>query len=127
MIRKISAAVFLCMIWTSFAGAEERLGVQAYPGAKFDQAMSQILMKNTALKVAAFRTDDKIGKVSDFYRKKGLVLLKFGSQSDDLVRFKDMKNNVDVVVQQPWKDPRTNEMKNDTLILIMQEAETPGR
>ncbi len=103
------------------AAAGERLGVEVYPGAKSDPALSKLLMKNKAIRGEAFLTGDNIEKVAAFYRKQGLLLIRMGSASRERVRFKKMENGTDVVIQQSWTDPRTNEVRKDTLILIMQE------
>lgn len=121
MVVRLTIAAFLFMLCIPFATAEERLGVAVYPGARFDHALSQALMMNPMIRGAAFRTDDDIGKVAAFYRKQGLLFLKMGGPSKEHMRFKDMEKDVDVVIQQPWKDPQSRTLMKDTLILIMQE------
>lgn len=127
MAMRLGIAAFLLLLCGTSAIAEEVFGVAVYPGAQFDEAASQALAKNPQVHGAAFRTDDDIGKVSTFYRKQGLVLMKVGSPSPERVRFKQMEKNVDVVVQQPWKEPYSKAVMKDTLILIMREKETGGR
>jgi hypothetical protein len=123
MASRLGIAAFLFLLYIPFAAAEERLDVEVYPGAKYDGPLSLALMRNPALQGAAFRTDDDIERVAAFYRKKGLLFLKMGSRKES-ARFKDMEKNVDVVIQQPWKDPQSHALMKDTLILIMREKET---
>ena len=75
---------------------------------------------------AAFRTNDDIAQVMDFYRKQGLLFLKIGSPSKERARFKKADSDVDVVVQRPWKDMQTGETMTDTLILILKEGAKKG-
>jgi len=126
MLTRISVAAFVGMICISSAAAEERLGVAVYPGAKYDQVRTSLLAKNPSLQGAAYRTSDDIEKVIAFYRKQGLLFLKVGSPSNERARFKNAERNVDVVVQQPWKDAQTGATMTDTLILILQEKAKEG-
>jgi len=121
MLTRISVAAFVFMMCLSSAAAEERLGVAVYPGAKYDQIRTGFHAQNPSIQVAAYRTDDDIAKVMAFYRKQGLLFLKTGSPSKERARFKKVDSDVDVVVQQPWKDPQTGATMTDTLILIMKE------
>ena len=51
------------------------------------------------------------------------MFLKVGSPSKEHARFKKMDIDVDVVVQNPWKDAQTGATMTDTLILIIKEEE----
>ncbi len=121
--RKISATLILWLILVSAAPAEQRLGIAVYPGAVYDPVRTKLLANNPTMEGAAFRTADDIEKVRDFYRKQGLVLLKFGSTSNERVRFKNMETDTDVVIQQPWQDPQSKAIMKDTLILILRGRE----
>jgi len=122
MLTRISIAVFVCMICISSASAADSLfGVAVYPGAKYDQNRTKLLEKNPSYQGAAYRTSDNIEKVTTFYKKQGLVFLKLGSPSKESARFKKLDGNVDVVVQNPWKDAQTGATMTDTLILIIKE------
>ncbi len=123
MLTRIGVAAFVLMMCISSASAEERLGVVVYPGAKYDKIRTKLLAQNPSLQGAAYRTNDGIAKVIAFYRKQGLLLLKVGSPSKERARFKKMDIDVDVVVQNPWKDSQTGAKMTDTLILILKEAE----
>jgi hypothetical protein len=126
MITRISVAAFVFMMCISTAAAEERLGVVMYPGAKYDQIRTNLLARNPSIKGAAYRTNDSIEKVIAFYKKQGLLFLKVGSPSKERARFKKMDIDVDVVVQNPWKDAQTGATMTDTLILIIKEEEKKG-
>jgi hypothetical protein len=126
MLKKISITAIVFMMCVSFAAAEKRLGVAVYPGARYDQSRTQVLTKNPSYQGVAYRTNDGIEKVSAFYRKQGLLFLKVGSPSKKSARFKKVDVNVDVVIQRPWKDPKTGATMTDTLILILKEKEKEG-
>ncbi|MGC1455314.1 MAG: hypothetical protein WA946_09040 [Nitrospirota bacterium] len=126
MITRISVAAFVFMMCISTAAAEERFGVVVYPGAKYDQIRTNLLARNPSIQGAAYRTNDSIEKVIAFYNKQGLLFLKVGSPSKERARFKKMDIDVDVVVQNPWKDAQTGATMTDTLILIIKEEEKKG-
>ncbi len=130
LTRKAARTCFAAFVFTIFiissAAAEDRLGVAVYPGAKYDQARTELLMKSLSARGAAYRTNDGIAKVTEFYRKKGLLLLKMGSPSPERVRFK-ADSGVDVVVQNPWRDAKTGAKMTDTLVLIFKEVEQAGK
>src|SRR5512147_108913 len=115
MLKRTSVAAFVFMLCLSSAAAEEQLGVAVYPGAKFDQARTKLLKASLSVEGAAYRTNDDIAKVIEFYRKQGLLFLKVGSPSKESARFKKTDTDVDVVVQNPWKDPKTGAAIKDTL------------
>ncbi|HET6363538.1 MAG TPA: hypothetical protein VFG02_00665 [Nitrospirota bacterium] len=123
MLKRTSVAAFVFMLCLSSAAAEELLGVAVYPGAKFDQARTKLLKASLSVEGAAYRTNDDIAKVIEFYRKQGLLFLKVGSPSEERARFKKTDTDVDVVVQNPWKDPKTGEAVKDTLIMIYKKEE----
>jgi len=123
MLKRTGAAAFVFMLCISSAAAEERLGVAVYPGAKFDQARTKLLKASMSVEGAAYRTKDDIARVVAFYRKQGLLLLKAGSKSKENARFKKTDSGVDVVVQNPWKNPNTGAEMKDTLILIFKKEE----
>jgi hypothetical protein len=123
MMARISVVVFVLMMCISSAGAEERLGVAVYPGAKYDPIRTSLIAKNPSMQGAAYRTDDDIAKVIAFYRKQGLLFLKLGSPSKESARFKSVDIDVDVVVQSPWNNAQTGATMQDTLILILKEKE----
>ena len=123
MLKRTSVAAFVFMLCISSAAAEEQLGVTVYPGAKFDQARTKLLKASLSVEGAAYRTNDDIAKVIEFYRKRGLLFLKVGSPSKDSARFKKTDTDVEVVVQNPWKDPKTGGAVKDTLILIFKKEE----
>ena len=121
-LRSLIAA-FVLMIFISPAAAEDQLGVAVYPGAKYDQKRTALLRKTMSAKGAAYRTNDDIAKVIAFYRKQGLLFLKIGGSTKEVARFKKTDVDVDVVVQNPWKDAKTGKTMKDTLILIFKKEE----
>ncbi len=125
LIRAIVAA-FLFMLFVSSAIAEERLGVVVYPGAKYDQARTELLRDSLSVQGAAYRTGDDVATVASFYRKQGLVLLKTGSPSKEHARFRKTDTGVDVVVESMRKDPRAGAKMPETLIQIFKKEEKRG-
>lgn len=123
MVTRMSIAVVLFALCASYAVAEERLGVAVYPGAAYDQAMTEVLKRSPSVEGAAYRTKDGISEVTEFYRKQGLIFLHVGHPTKESARFKKADTGVDVVVQNPWKDPRTGSTMKGTLIMIINGRE----
>jgi hypothetical protein len=122
MLIRASVAAFV-LLFISSAFAEEQLGVAVYPGAKYDQARTKMLRESMSAKGAAYRTSAPFADVVAFYKKQGLLLLKIGSSSKEIARFKQVGADVDVVVQSPWQAAKTGETMTDTLIMIFKEEE----
>src|SRR5512135_1326019 len=104
MFRKTIAAAFVLMMFISSAAAEESLGIPVYPGAKYDEARTKLLMRSLSVRGSAYRTGDDIAKVMEFYRKQKLLLLKVGGPSKDRARFRKVETGVDVVVENVQRD-----------------------
>jgi hypothetical protein len=119
-------AAFALMAFVSTAAAEDQLSVAVYPGAKYDQDRTDLLKESIPAKGAAYRTGDDIAKVIAFYRGQGLLYLKIGGSAKEVARFKKVEADVDVVVQNPWKDAKTGKTMTDTLILIFKKEEKGG-
>ena len=123
MLTRLSVAAVLLALCASYAVAEEQLGVPVYPGAKYDQVMTTVLKKSPSVLGAAYRTDAAMAEVTEFYRKQGLLFLRVGEPTKERARFKKTDTGVDVVVQNPWKDPHTGVTMKGTLIMIIQSRE----
>jgi len=123
MLTRMSIAAVVFALCASYAVAEERLGVTVYPGATYDQLMTTVLKKSPSMEGAAYRTDAPMAKVTEFYRKQGLLFLRLGDPSKERARFKKTDTGVDVVIQNPWKDPYTGATMKGTLIMIIQGRE----
>ncbi len=126
MLMRTIFAAFIFMICITSAAAEERLGVAVYPGAKYDQARTNLLRNSLSVQGAAYRTSDDVATVVAFYRKQGLLLLKVGSPSKEHARFKKADTGVDVVVESLRKDSQTGANMTDTLIQIFKQEEKRG-
>ena len=123
MLTRMSIAAVVFALCVSYAVAEEHLGVTVYPGATYDQVMTTVLKRTPSVEGAAYRTDATMAEVTEFYRKQGLLLLRLGDQTKERARFKKADTGVDVVVQNPWKDPHTGATIKSTLIMIIQGRE----
>ncbi len=126
MALRTLIGAFALMAFVSSAAAEDQLSVAVYPGAKYDQDRTELLRKSLSAKGAAYRTSDDIAKVVAFYRGQGLLFLKIGGSTKEVARFKKADADVDVVVQNPWKDAKTGRTMTDTLILIFKKEEKGG-
>ena len=123
MLTKMSIAAVLFMLSASYTVAEEQLGVTVYPGATYDQVLTKLLKKSPSVEGAVYLTGDTLAEVAEFYRKQGLILLRLGEPMKERARFKKTDTGVDVIVQNPWKDPRTGATMKGTLIMIIRGRE----
>ncbi len=115
--------LFVLLMGSALIAAETKFGVAVYPGAKYDAVRTKLSKFTKNGGEAAYRTNDGIADVAAFYKKQSLIVLRIGGESKERIRLKDVKNNVDVIVQNPWKDPETKAVMHDTLILILKEGE----
>ncbi len=127
MLTRMSIAAVVFALCASYAAAEEQLGVTVYPGAAYDQVMTTVLKKSPSVEGAAYRTDDTIAEVTEFYRKQGLLFLRVGDPVKERARFKKTDTGVDVILQNPWKDPYTGATMKGTLIMIIRDREETVR
>lgn len=123
MLTRMSIAAVVFILSVSYAVAEEQLGITVYPGATYDLVMTKLLKKSPSVEGAAYRTDDALAEVAEFYRKQGLIFLRLGEPMKERARFKKTDTGVDVIVQNPWKDPRTGATMKGTLIMIIRGRE----
>lgn len=113
MAAVLSVAFFFAVAGTAFAG--DMLGIPVYPGAVIDRDTSTLLTKGLKLKGAAYRTDDPIEKVIDFYKvNKKLKPVDIGEEEAMFRRGK-----VSLTIQSPWMDMQTGQEMTDTLISIV--------
>ena len=123
MLTRMSIAAVLFMLSASYTVAEEQLGVTVYPGATYDQVLTKLLKKSPSVEGAVYWTGDTLAEVADFYRKQGLIFLRLSEPMKERARFKKTDTGVDVVLQNPWKDPRTGATMKGTLIMIIRGQE----
>ena len=111
-------AVFALAVFVAgltMAGAEEKHGVQVYPGAKYDAETTQAV--NTAMKLdgACYRTDATVAQVNEFYKKQPGTTELHTSPKGSLFK----KGDVNITVQSPWMNMKTGQQMKDTLISIV--------
>jgi hypothetical protein len=93
--------------------AEKKFGVPVYPGAKLDTAATAFL-KRSSPEFAAYRTNDNIAKVFDFYVKQaGIELIESNAEAAFFKR-----GDVEVTLESPWMDRKAGRMIDGTLISI---------
>lgn len=117
VMPSVVLVVVLALVAVSIAGAEEKFGVTVFDGAKYDAATSQFLSEAMSVKAACYRINDNPAKITEFYRRQ--PGLKYVGEGPYGAMFQ--KGNVDVTVQNPWKDLKTGKMNHDTLITIVRK------
>ncbi len=125
-MKRFGFAVTFLALCVSVAGAEEILGVRVYPGAKLDPGTTASMKSMLSVDGAAYRTTAGVAQVTAFYRKEGLLFLRTGEPSKERARLQKTDGSADVVIQNPWKDPRTGAVMHDTLIMIIRQRPEPG-
>ena len=113
---KKAAFVAATLLWAASAAAEQKHGVEVYPGAKADAKVAKQLEKMNIKDGGVYRTSDSVKKVTEFYRKQGS--LKEGPASSDTGAMFTGKD-VMVTIQNPWLDMETSQKMSDTLISIV--------
>ncbi len=108
--------IVIFLVGVTLVSAEEKLGVAVYPGAKFDGGVTDFL-KQLSPEAVAYRTNDGVAKVVEFYKKQ--AGLKYGGGDKENALFR--KGDVDVTIQSPWMDTKTGKMMKDTLISIVKQ------
>ena len=113
---KKAAVMTAALVWALHAGAEQKHGVEVYPGAKADASVAQSVAKMGIKDAGTYRTGDAVAKVAEFYRKQNL---KQENLDADGALFTG--KNVTVTVQRPWMDMKTGALMSDTLISIVRK------
>jgi hypothetical protein len=119
MKMKILAILFsvILIAISVAASAEQKLGVNVYPGASFDVSVTKIV-KQMGSDAACYRTSDELVKVIEFYKNQpGLKVLNTNKEGGMFRKGQD----IDITIQRPWMDMNTGKMMNDTLISIVKQ------
>lgn len=110
LIASLSLSLALC------AYAEQKHGVEVYPGAKADPAVAKMVADMGIKDAGTYRTADAVAKVAEFYRKQNLKQDNLDAQG---AMFSG--KGIQLTVQNPWLDMKTGKMMNDTLISIVKQ------
>jgi hypothetical protein len=113
---KKAAVMAVALVWALHAGAEQKHGVEVYPGAKADADVAKAVAKMGIKDAGTFRTNDAVAKVAEFYR--GQKLKQENLDADGALF---TGKNVTVTVQRPWMDMKTGTIMKDTLISIVKK------
>jgi hypothetical protein len=113
---KRAALIAATLLWAATAAAEQKHGVEVYPGAKADAKVSKQLEKMNIKDGGTYRTSDGVKKVAEFYRKQ--AGLKEGPATSDTGAMFTGKD-VMITIQNPWLDMDTSQKMSDTLISIV--------
>jgi len=119
MKRLAVVVAAMVLVAATLAIAEEKLGVQVYPGAKLDTATTDAVKKMMNTDAGCYRTSDAVDKVVAFYKKQG-NLTEMGTTKEGGA-FRKKGEDVMVTVQNPWMDMATGKMNKDTLISIVKQ------
>jgi hypothetical protein len=115
---KKAAFITAALLFAASAAAEQKHGIEVYPGAKPDAKVEKQLEKMNIKGAATYRTSDSVKKVTEFYRKQGgLTEGPASSDTGSMFTGKD----VTVTVQNPWMDMDTSTIVKDTLISIVKK------
>lgn len=111
-------------------GAEERFGLEVYKGAKYEESASEFLQQ-TGIKAFCYRTNDELAAVIAFFKgNEGLYLI---SEDDSGAFFRRCAGeaynkifdrmvprdcDLDITIQSPWMNMKTQKINSDTLISI---------
>ena len=117
-MNKAFGAGLVALLLSTQAGAETRLGVTVYPGARPEPAVAAQLKKAMKLDGHTYRTSDSVDKVVAFYRTQALKEGPATSKSGGMFTGK----GVTVTIQNPWADMESGKVNNDTLISIVKSS-----
>jgi hypothetical protein len=116
---KKAAWIAAAVLWTAQASAESQFGVEVYPGAKAEPNATKFLTEKLKFKnAAAYRTNDPVSKVADFYRKQPSLKEQPGTRPEGVMF---SAGDVSVTIQNPWADMSTGTMMKDTLVSIVKK------
>ena len=100
------------------AAAEQKFGVEVYPGAKPEAGSTEFLKKSLKMNGQAYETGDSVDKVAAFYKKQpGLTQ----NPNPDAKQAGFSGKGVMVTVQNPWADPKTGKVNTTTLVSVVQQ------
>ena len=101
------------VLFAAHAFAEQKHGVEVYPGAKADPSVAQSVAEMGIKDAGTYRTSDPVKKVAEFYRNQKL---KQENLDDEGALFTG--KGVTVTIQNPWMNMKTGAVVKDTLISI---------
>ena len=115
-IRRLAVATALALALTGgVARAEQKLGVEVYPGAELLPTRSAYVTKAAGVDASCYRTTDGAAAVTAFFaRMPGFVL-----RESNILR----RGKVDVVLRPPMADPKAGAVGRYTGFCIMQATD----
>jgi hypothetical protein len=119
-LKTISLTLMAAVVLTlglGLAAAEEKLGVQIYEGAKYDETVSQFVNEAMHVEAYCFRTNDSVAKVTEFYKKQPGFEYTGGDETGGMFK----KGEITITIQNPWMDMKTGKTIKDTLISIVKQ------
>jgi len=108
--------MLLVLTMAEAALADEQFGVAVYPNATADAGATKFLQESLGVEGFAFRTDDSVAAVVEFYKSQDGIRVLFAN--DDSAMFKK-GDEVDITLQSPWRDMHSGTIMQDCLISIV--------
>jgi hypothetical protein len=117
MAKKVIFIMVIISLATA-ALAEERFGVNVYPGSSYEASTSNKMKEAMKVEIACFRSSDSLAKVIAYYKTQpGFKAV--GDLTNEGAMFR--KGKIDVTIQDPWMDMTTGKMMKSPLICIVQQ------
>ena len=116
-MKRLTIALAACL-FISHAAAEQKHGVEVYPGAKAHAETTEFLQKSLKMQGNAYVTSDSVAKVTDFYKKQPGLKQNPGADS---TQSGFMGKGVMVTIQNPWMDMKTSKKETSTLVSIVKQ------
>jgi hypothetical protein len=121
-MRITSLAVFVLAILVAglvTAGAEEKIGVKVYDGAKYDADASEFVITQLKADGGCYRTGATPAQVNEFYKKQPGTTEVHTSAKGGMFK----KGAITITVQSPWMNMKTGQHRTDTLISIVKASQ----
>ncbi len=113
----------------------EGVGVSVYPGSVYDAETTAFLRENMGLRAGAYQSGDNARNILSFFEKAGLKQIHADENGGVLKRCQEEYNpylkktmstgecDVEITIQSPWRDMTTGELRQNTLISIVDTSE----
>ena len=113
----------------------EEIGITVYPGAAYDEETTRFLRQTMACNGAAYQSNENARTIAEFYGRTGFKIIHSDDKEVLLKRCKEEYNeflkktistgecDVEITLQNPWKNMNTGKLIQNTLISIVNRSE----